>query len=154
MCFYLYSFKSHLRRRDRVKAAKFQKLLQEGGLPDHVKRAYMDAWNKGGQQRKLQTQLVNSLFERKGGTLVMRADKPQFSQYKDLGYWSLSCCSIPSIESYLSYLLYLSYLSYLSSSLLVIQLTCRSVAASCSTYLNTMWLHLHVFELLQVASLT
>ena len=151
MCFYLYSFQSHLRRRDRVKAAKFQKLLQEGGLPDHVKRAYMDAGNKGGQKRKLQTQLVNSLFERKGGNLIMKPDKAQFAQYKDLGYWSFSCCSIPSIESYLSYLL---YLSYFSPSSLVIQLTCRSVAASFSTYLNTMWLHLHVFELLQVASLT
>ena len=70
--------------KDRSKWAKFKKLLDQGSLPDFIKKAYQEAQKLKTGKEKAIRQIVNNVLDRdpKNGSLVVNLESPALKTFK------------------------------------------------------------------------
>ena len=70
--------------KDRSKWAKFKKLLDQGSLPDFIKKAYQEAQKLKTGKEKAIRQIVNNVLDRdpKNGSLVVNLENPALKCFK------------------------------------------------------------------------
>ena len=71
-------------RKDRSKWTKFKKLLDQGSLPDFIKKAYQEAQKLKTGKGKAIRQIVNNVLDRdpKNGSLVVNLENPALKCFK------------------------------------------------------------------------
>ena len=71
--------------RDKGKGEKFSAMLRSDSLPPHIKHLYNEVAKTKASPRDFRTQIINSLFERKGnGRFQLRDDKPLFTEAREI----------------------------------------------------------------------
>ena len=77
-------FEAEETTKDRSKWAKFKKLLDQGSLPDFIKKAYQEAQKLKTGKEKAIRQIVNNVLDRdpKNGSLVVNLESPALKCFK------------------------------------------------------------------------
>ena len=78
--------------RDKQKAQKFHKMLNQGSLPEHIVHMYnVEAKKSKDGARAFQTRLINSLFHKtKDGTFSVQTEKHEFQEYRKIYHQSIA----------------------------------------------------------------
>ena len=78
--------------RDKQKAQKFHKMLNQGSLPEHIVHMYnIEAKKSKDGARAFQTRLINSLFQKnKDGTFSVQTEKHEFQEYRKIYHQSIA----------------------------------------------------------------
>ena len=94
-------------RKDRSKWTKFKKLLDQGSLPDFIKKAYQEAQKLKTGKGKAIRQIVNNVLDRdpKNGSLVVNLENPALKCFKvGLGFcidiYIYMCTVLVSLYTY------------------------------------------------------
>ena len=75
--------------RDKQKAQKFHKMLNQGSLPEHMYN--IEAKKSKDGARAFQTRLINSLFQKnKDGTFSVQTEKHEFQEYRKIYHQSIA----------------------------------------------------------------